>query len=156
LSLEDDCTEAMDLLLVFDSSHSITPIGFALMKNRALELVKQLHISPQGTHVAILKYSSTISTFYMFEENSVQDKTLRQINALTFDDGWSRLDLAMQGVVDHVFHPAAGARQDIPKVVVVFTDGKVLGMSIHLVTFSKISGSFSLTHRKSLRPFHTE
>lgn len=117
----------MDLLLVFDSSHSMTPIGFTLMKHRAIDMVRQLRISPQGTHVAILKYSSTISTFYMFEENSVLDKTLRQINALTFDDGWSRLDLALQGVVDHVFHPAAGARKDVPKVVVVFTDGKVLG-----------------------------
>lgn len=114
--------------MVFDASHSITPIGFALMKHRALDLVNQLRISTEGTHVAILKYSTTISTFYMFEENALKDKTRRQINALTFDNGWSRLDLALQGVVDHVFHSAAGARENVPKVVVVFTDGKVVGM----------------------------
>lgn len=117
----------MDLVLVLDSSHSNTPVGWAVVKKVASDLVELLDISKEGTHVAVLKFSTKVTAFYMFDSDPSIQKTKEQIRLLDFDDEWARLDLALQAINDHVFASSAGGRPNVPKVVVVFADGTPSG-----------------------------
>lgn len=117
----------MDLVLVLDSSHSNTPVGWAVVKKVASDLVELLDISKDGTHVAVLKFSTKVTAFYMFDVNPSKQKTQAQIQSLDFDDEWAQLDLALKAINDYVFASSAGGRPYVPKVVVVFTDGTPSG-----------------------------
>ncbi|XP_031574008.1 putative uncharacterized protein DDB_G0290521 [Actinia tenebrosa] len=124
-SQNPDNQYVMDLVLVLDSSYSITLFGWMKIKNAAKKLIDSLNISPQGTHVAIMKYSTDVETYYMFDPKASKDKLKQLLDNLQFDGEWSRLDIAMQSVDRHVFVPIGGARLGkVPKAVVIFSDGK--------------------------------
>jgi hypothetical protein len=97
------------------------------MKEAAKRLVNGLDVSSDGTHVSILVYSTDVDNFYMFDKNADKGKISRLIDGLTYYGEWSRLDIALGAVLHHVFLPLSGSRSDVPKVVAVFTDGKLDG-----------------------------
>lgn len=120
----------MDLVLVLDSSYSITSNGWINSINAAKKLIDSLDISPDGTHVSIMKFSTDVEAFHMFNPNATKETLKQLLDDLQFDGEWSRLDLALKSVDHHAFNPAGGARLgNVPKAVVIFSDGKLDGKS---------------------------
>ncbi|XP_031574014.1 collagen alpha-1(XII) chain-like [Actinia tenebrosa] len=129
---EHECHHAMDLALLFDSSYSITTDAWVKMKEAAKRLTDGLDISSDGAHVSILVYSTNVDDYYMFDENADKGKISKLIEGLKYYGEWPRLDRALSAIPHRVFSPFNGARSDVPKVVVVFTDGKLEGPSTKL------------------------
>lgn len=122
--------KVLDLVLVFDASYTITTSGWYKIKKAAKQLVDGLDIAPQGTHVSLMKYSTDVETFRIFEQDDDKEKIMKQIDDLTYDGEWSRMDLAAKAVDEHVFSSGSGARLgDVPKAVIFFTDGRTDGMT---------------------------
>lgn len=117
----------MDLALVFDSSYTITSEGWKTIKEAAKKVTNSLDVSQDGTHVSILVYSTNVDDYYMFDENADRRKISKLIDGMNYYGEWSRLDRALSALPHHVFSPFNGARSGVPKVVVVFTDGKLEG-----------------------------
>lgn len=119
----------MDLALVFDSSHSIAKEGWERIRQTAKDVIHSIDISPQGTHVSILVYSSDVEEFYVFDNNSSSDpkNLMNMVDGLKFYGSWSRLDIALNAVVNYVFTDKNGARSNVPKVVLIFSDGNTDG-----------------------------
>lgn len=118
----------LDLVLVMDSSYTITTSGWYRIKKAAEQLVDTLDISPQGTHLSIMKFSTDVQTLRMFEQDVDKEQLKKDIDNMSYDGEWSRLDLAIKAVDEHVFAEGSGARLgDVPKAVILFTDGKADG-----------------------------
>jgi hypothetical protein len=119
----------LDLALVLDSSYTITSAGWTKIKEAATKLIDGLDISPDGTHVSIMKFSTDVEAYYMFDANAGKERLKQQIDDLKYDGEWSRLDMALQAVDHHVFIPVGGARLGtVPRALVIFSDGKADGM----------------------------
>uniref|UniRef100_A0A5S6QDG6 VWFA domain-containing protein n=1 Tax=Trichuris muris TaxID=70415 RepID=A0A5S6QDG6_TRIMR len=79
---ETECPESpVDLVLVVDSSGSVEKT-FASYKETATRLVRLLPISPNGTHVAVLQYSSSPHVKYSFsldQSKAAVDKVIGEL-----------------------------------------------------------------------------
>lgn len=117
----------MDLALVLDCSHSIAKEGWARIKQASKRIANALDLSPQGTHVSIVVFSSDVEEFYVFNKYTDAAALVKGIDELKFYGSWSRLDIALNIVLSDVFNVKSGARTDVPQVVVVFTDGNTDG-----------------------------
>jgi len=128
IHLDSSQHNVLDVALVMDSSYTIGSTGFYKIKKAAQQIVDGLDISPQGTHVSVMKFSTDVQTFRIFEQNEDKEKLKKEIDNLAYDGEWSRLDLAIRAVDEHVFTSTSGARLgDVPKAVIIFTDGKADG-----------------------------
>lgn len=123
--LETGCHYKMDLVLVFDSSHSVAKESWVRIKQAAKDIIGHIDISPQGTEVSILVYSADVQEFYVFDNKTNGDKNAltNVIDDLKFYGSWSRLDIALNTVLNDAFTSENGARNNVPKVILIFTDG---------------------------------
>ncbi|XP_032232543.2 mucin-2 [Nematostella vectensis] len=121
------CHDELDLAILLDASYSITTTGWEGIATATKDLIDKLDISPAGTHVSLMKFSTDVETFYMFDNQATKDRLKSLIDKMEYDGEWSRTDIALNAAKNHIFVPSTGARGDAPKAIVLFTDGKTDG-----------------------------
>lgn len=124
----DGCTTShVDLVFVIDGSKSVRPQNFELVKQFVTKIVDSLAISPQGTRVGLVQYSSRVRTeFDLNQFKTVKDVKNAVLNIEYMEKG-TMTGLALQHMVEQSFSEAAGARplsKNIPRIGLVFTDGR--------------------------------
>lgn len=117
-----------DIIFLLDSSGSIRDTNpadgsydnWALMLNFVRNLVDQLNIGENETHVAVVSFSQTART--IFHLDTYYDKTLLK-NAITnipYVGGLTGIAAAFRLALDEF---AVGDRPDAPNVAILITDG---------------------------------
>jgi hypothetical protein len=124
---DEKCQRYLDLLIILDSSQSITFDHYTLAKKFVRSLVEDLDIGENATHVALINYSK--DSEIIFKLNSIYDKKtlLSTIEAIEHQNGvGTNTQQALYDADAFIFQEANGMRPNskgIPKVVVVITDG---------------------------------
>jgi len=119
-----DC--ANDIVFVVDSSASIHPDDFTLMKNFLYQLVGRLHIDSDSTRVGLVVYSTKVDSEKSFYLNSYSSVKAVQsaISSIRHLEGNTNTSGAFAYVRTTILTSAGGARSNMPNIVVVFTDGR--------------------------------
>ena len=117
----------MDLVLIADKTKSIRKVNFRKMKKFLVRLVRDIDISENKAHVAVMTYNwkPTILN-HLNDESSYNKKALLDLIKeipVTLDSP-TRTDLALVAADKELFTKAGGDRADIPNVLVLFTDGR--------------------------------
>ncbi|XP_039207253.1 matrilin-4 [Crotalus tigris] len=117
----------IDLVMVIDGSKSVRPQNFELVKQFVNQIVDFLDVSPQGTHVGLVQYSSRVRTEFPLNKFTAADDVKEAVQRVQYMEKGTMTGLALKHLVEHSFSEAEGARplsQNIPRIGLVFTDGR--------------------------------
>ena len=120
------CKKSLDVGLILDGSGSVGSANFKKATGFLADLVGNLAVSPQGTHVGVIVYNSkaTLNFNLAKSEYHALAKLQAAIRALSYPGGGTRTDLALEMAANQIFSSAGGDRSDAANVLVVLTDGK--------------------------------
>ncbi|UJR07957.1 hypothetical protein I4U23_012236 [Adineta vaga] len=124
----DTCAQELklDLGFVLDASGSIGKENYELQLNFTKQLLQQVNVGPNKTHVGIINYSTDRETLtWLNRDYGLTDKLRRVDNATYYGDGTDTARALKQAL--SVFSYAQGRRQPeegVTLVIFVVTDGE--------------------------------
>lgn len=107
---EFKCHNKIDLVILMDSSGSITRQQFKIGQKFAADLVKHFDVSKEKTNVAVASYSQYAYTARTFQDHASQEMVLKAIHGLKYEGAASRLDFGFDLVEFKLFDKKYGAR----------------------------------------------
>ncbi|XP_042614888.1 matrilin-4-like isoform X13 [Cyprinus carpio] len=117
----------IDLVLLIDGSKSVRPQNFELVKQFVNQVVDQLDVSPKGTRVGLIQYSSRVRTEFPLSMYQTKEEIKKAVMNVEYMEKGTMTGLALKHMVENSFSEADGARpaeKNIPRVGLVFTDGR--------------------------------
>ncbi|XP_069907880.1 matrilin-4 isoform X2 [Oryctolagus cuniculus] len=122
------CREGhVDLVLLVDGSKSVRPQNFELVKRFVTQIVDFLDVSPEGTRVGLVQFSSRVRTEFPLGRYGTAAELKQAVLAVEYMERGTMTGLALRHMVEHSFSEAQGARPralNVPRVGLVFTDGR--------------------------------
>lgn len=119
-------SQKFNLVFVVDGSGSIEYQGrgnFQRSKDFIIEIVKSFNIGKDETNVALVLYSSNAQIVFNLKKYYRLDNIVRAIQRMPYPNGRTKTGKALEEVRKHVFKGLKGDRKNVPKVVMVLTDG---------------------------------
>ena len=113
----------MDIAFAIDASGSVGQWGFNKEKDFVRRVVRRFGISRTGTHVAVIVYSTKARVEIPFPRYNNFPRFYFAVRRLPYYRGVTRIDLALKTAAEDVFLSEAGARSNVPKILIVMTDG---------------------------------
>ncbi|XP_062314584.1 matrilin-4 [Osmerus eperlanus] len=117
----------IDLVLIIDGSKSVRPQNFELVKQFVNQVVDSLDVSVHGTRVGLVQYSSRVRTEFPLNMYHTADEIKAAVMKVDYMEKGTMTGLALKHLVENSFSEAEGARaanRNIPRVGLVFTDGR--------------------------------
>lgn len=84
-----------------------------------------------GTHVGVVSFSSSAKTEIMFSAKQNVKAIKASILNITYYAGRTRIDLGLEECRTKLFTADGGMRSNVPQVLLVITDGRSTGQSMH-------------------------
>ncbi|XP_072412317.1 matrilin-4 isoform X2 [Chiloscyllium punctatum] len=119
-------TGPMDLLFIIDSSRSVRPFEFELMRNFVIDMINFLNVGPAAGRVALIQYSSQIQNVFSFKTFQKKADMIKSVKEVIPLAQGTMTGLAIQYAMNVAFTEEQGARplaQKIPRVAIIITDG---------------------------------
>uniref|UniRef100_A0A8C0ZVS4 VWFA domain-containing protein n=1 Tax=Castor canadensis TaxID=51338 RepID=A0A8C0ZVS4_CASCN len=124
----DRCREGhVDLVLLLDGSKSVRPQNFELVKRFVNQIVDFLDVSPEGSRIGLVQFSSRVRTEFPLGRYGTAAEVKQAVLAVEYMERGTMTGLALRHMVEHSFSEAQGARPralNVPRVGLVFTDGR--------------------------------
>lgn len=111
-----------DLVFLLDYSSSIDQDQHTIMLNFTASVVDNFNVSKEFAHVGLAQFSDDPK--HEFHLNTYNDKTkmIEHIRNMNYKGGNTYLGEALDYIRDY-FHESNGGRRDVPKNLVLITDG---------------------------------
>ncbi|KAK6326962.1 hypothetical protein J4Q44_G00026070 [Coregonus suidteri] len=122
-----------DLVLLIDSSGSISTTDFTIMKKFASDLVSSFNISEQSFRVGVAQFSSDPKKEFFLNEYYTEAEVNNQINKMSQISSSTNIGKALDYVRTEYFQPARGSRINakVSQNLVVITDGRSDDVVVH-------------------------
>ncbi|XP_058604797.1 collagen alpha-1(XII) chain isoform X4 [Onychostoma macrolepis] len=113
-----------DIVLLVDGSYSIGLANFAKVRSFLEVLVNSFDIGPNKVQISLVQYSRDPHTEFALNKHHDIATVLKAVRAFPYRGGSTNTGKAMTYVREKIFIPARGARDNVPRVMVLITDGK--------------------------------
>ncbi|XP_059376861.1 collagen alpha-1(XII) chain-like isoform X4 [Carassius carassius] len=113
-----------DIVLLVDGSYSIGLANFAKVRSFLEVLVNSFDIGPNKVQISLVQYSRDPHTEFALNKHSDNAAVLSAVRTFPYRGGSTNTGKAMSYVREKIFIPARGARDNVPRVMVLITDGK--------------------------------
>ncbi|XP_062897122.1 matrilin-4 [Mobula hypostoma] len=136
-------TGPIDLLFVIDSSRSVRPFEFELMRNFVIDMINFLTVGPDASRVALIQYSSQIENVFSFKTFQKKEDMIRSIKEVIPLAQGTMTGLAIQYAMNIAFTEREGARplaMKIPRVAIIVTDGRPQDRVTEVATRAREAG----------------
>ncbi|XP_076841853.1 matrilin-3b isoform X2 [Brachyhypopomus gauderio] len=117
----------LDLVFIIDSSRSVRPAEFEKVKVFLSDMVDSLDVGPDGTHVGLINYASTVKIEFRLNTHGSKAEVKQAFSRLDPLSAGTMTGLAIRTAMEQAFTEEAGARpesKNIAKVAIVVTDGR--------------------------------
>ena len=117
------CNGIADVGFIIDSSGSLKS-HYSKEKQFVKKLIGHFQISPSGVHAGLVLFSGKALLKIKFSDyNNTMDFN-KAVDALPLMNSVTRIDLALKVAYDQMFKKANGMRSDVPRILILLTDGK--------------------------------
>ncbi|XP_029900357.1 collagen alpha-1(XII) chain isoform X2 [Myripristis murdjan] len=113
-----------DVVLLVDGSYSIGLQNFAKVRAFLEVLVNSFDIGPNKVQISLVQYSRDPHTEFALNTHHDINAVVKAVRTFPYRGGSTNTGKAMTYVREKIFIPARGARQNVPRVMVLITDGK--------------------------------
>ncbi|XP_052436865.1 collagen alpha-1(XII) chain isoform X4 [Carassius gibelio] len=113
-----------DIVLLVDGSYSIGLANFAKVRSFLEVLVNSFDIGPNKVQISLVQYSRDPHTEFALNKHRDNAAVLSAVRTFPYRGGSTNTGKAMSYVREKIFIPARGARDNVPRVMVLITDGK--------------------------------
>jgi len=118
------CPFALDIAFLVDSSTSIGKDNYHEMKTFINEVITHFHISPTGTNVGVVSFSSSAETEIPFTSPQNVDNIKSSVSKISYRSGSTRLDLGLNKTREEFVSARGEMRTNMPDVLLAITDGQ--------------------------------
>lgn len=123
------CKKAVgfDIVFLLDGTESVGLENYRFLKGFVLQIVNAMDIRPKGTHVAFARFTKYVTILNTFNDrayysneaaHNLIENSPDELGTKTF------IDRALEAANDKLFTKKGGSRAHVPKVLLLFTDGK--------------------------------
>ncbi|XP_044230033.1 collagen alpha-1(XII) chain isoform X2 [Thunnus albacares] len=113
-----------DVVLLVDGSYSIGLQNFAKVRAFLEVLVNSFDIGPNKVQISLVQYSRDPHTEFALNTHHDINAVVKAVRTFPYRGGSTNTGKAMTYVREKIFIPGRGARQNVPRVMVLITDGK--------------------------------
>ena len=113
-----------DIVFLVDGSYSIGIANFVKVRAFLEVLVKSFEISPNRVQISLVQYSRDPHTEFTLKKFTKVEDIIEAINTFPYRGGSTNTGKAMTYVREKIFVPSKGSRSNVPKVMILITDGK--------------------------------
>ncbi|KAM7403882.1 hypothetical protein PAMA_004351 [Pampus argenteus] len=113
-----------DVVLLVDGSYSIGLQNFAKVRAFLEVLVNSFDIGPNKVQISLVQYSRDPHTEFALNTHHDINAVVKAVRTFPYRGGSTNTGKAMSYVREKIFISARGARQNVPRVMVLITDGK--------------------------------
>ncbi|NWU21598.1 MATN1 protein, partial [Dyaphorophyia castanea] len=115
---------ALDLVFLIDGSKSVRPENFELVKKFITQIVDSLEVSEKQAQVGLVQYSSSVRQEFPLGQFRNKKDIKAAVKKMSYMEKGTMTGQALKYLVDSSFSAINGARPGVPKVGIVFTDGR--------------------------------
>ncbi|XP_034531147.1 collagen alpha-1(XII) chain [Notolabrus celidotus] len=113
-----------DVVLLVDGSYSIGLQNFAKVRAFLEVLVNSFDVGPNKVQLSLVQYSRDPHTEFALNTHHDINAVVKAVRTFPYRGGSTNTGRAMKYVREKIFIPARGARPEVPRVMVLITDGK--------------------------------
>ncbi|KAK6490585.1 collagen alpha-6(VI) chain-like [Huso huso] len=122
------CTQEAiaDIVFLVDGSWSIGTENFKRVREFLYTLINTLDVGEDKVRIGLIQYSGTPRTEFALNTYQTKEDNLQYIKTLPYKGGGTQTGLGLDFMLKNHFTEAAGsrAREGVPQVAVIITDGK--------------------------------
>ncbi|XP_057208625.1 collagen alpha-1(XII) chain isoform X2 [Triplophysa rosa] len=113
-----------DVVLLVDGSYSIGLDNFAKVRSFLEVLVNSFDIGPDRVQISLVQYSRDPYTEFYLNTHHDLSAVVKAVRTFPYRGGSTNTGKAMAYVRDKIFVSNRGARANVPRVMILITDGK--------------------------------
>uniref|UniRef100_A0A3B4AB57 Uncharacterized protein n=1 Tax=Periophthalmus magnuspinnatus TaxID=409849 RepID=A0A3B4AB57_9GOBI len=113
-----------DVVLLVDGSYSIGLQNFAKVRAFLEVLVTSFDIGPSKVQISLVQYSRDPHTEFALNTHHDLSAVVKAVRTFPYRGGSTNTGRAMTYVREKIFVSSRGARSNVPRVMVLITDGK--------------------------------
>ncbi|GAA6109498.1 collagen alpha-1(XII) chain isoform X1 [Tachysurus ichikawai] len=113
-----------DIVLLVDGSYSIGLANFAKVRSFLEVLVNSFDIGATKVQISLVQYSRDPHTEFALNKHHDLSAVVKAIRTFPYRGGSTNTGKAMTYVREKIFVTSRGARENVPRVMVLITDGK--------------------------------
>ncbi|CAH3124523.1 unnamed protein product [Pocillopora meandrina] len=117
------CDNIMDVGFVLDSSGSLSASEFQQVKDFVDLIANSFLKNKVGSRVGLMQYSILPKMNVRFSDELTREQFRSVLDKVRYEGGYTRLDRALKLAAQELFVNEEGSRKDIPRVMVIITDG---------------------------------
>ncbi|XP_054623844.1 von Willebrand factor A domain-containing protein 2 [Dunckerocampus dactyliophorus] len=126
------CSGAMDILFLMDSSYSVGKGSFERSKHYAIKLCEALDIGPDKVRVGLIQFGSVPQLEFALDSYTSKHKLMVRVKKISYRGGATQTGLALKYVLRKGF-PGGRNSSAVARVVVLLSDGLSQGNAVQVV-----------------------
>ncbi|KAK0044362.1 collagen alpha-6(VI) chain [Biomphalaria pfeifferi] len=121
---KENCAQKLDLVIIVDTSSSVTGPNFKLSIAFIQNLLRPLQIGPDNIRVALMRYSTDVDVVSYLGERMNKEEKEKDLLKIKYKYGNTHTHEALRKTTTDVLVEKKGDRPEVQDLVVLITDGK--------------------------------
>ncbi|XP_050992163.1 collagen alpha-1(XIV) chain [Labeo rohita] len=113
-----------DIVILVDGSRSIGRLNFKTVRSFLGLFVRAFAVGSEQTRIGLVLYSKDSWTLWHLNTHSTKGALTDAVRNLPYKGENTRTGLALTYILENSFKAESGSRSDVPKIVILITDGK--------------------------------
>ncbi|XP_026145131.1 cartilage matrix protein-like [Carassius auratus] len=118
------CETPADIVMLVDGSGSISQDNFQTVKTFLERFVRSFGVGSNQTRIGLVQYSGDPKIEWHLNTHSTKEAVIDAVRILLLKRGSTRTGLALTYILENSFKAESGSRPDVPKIVILITDGE--------------------------------